>query len=48
MPAVWLGGEAQFADVPAHRAAYVTFLDERLAASDIFVEEALRARQLRV
>ena len=48
VPAVWLGGEAQFADVAAHRAAYVTFLEERLQASDIFVEEALRARQLRV
>lgn len=48
VPAVWLGGEAQFADVAAHRAAYVTFLDERLQASAIFVEEAFRARQSRV
>jgi hypothetical protein len=47
-PAAWLGGEAQFADTTAHRAAYVTYLDERLRASEVFMEEAIRARQLRV
>jgi len=48
VPAVWLGSEAQFADTTAHRAAYVTYLDQRLDASSIFVEEAIRARDLRV
>lgn len=48
VPAVWLGGEKQFADVTQHRAAYVAFLAGRLDASEIFVEEAIRARQLRV
>ncbi len=48
VPEVWLGSEAQFADTTAHRAAYVTYLDQRLYASSIFVEEAIRARDLRV
>jgi hypothetical protein len=48
IPAVWLSGEAQFPDAEAFRAAYVEYLDQRLAASNIFVEEAIRARQLRV
>ena len=46
IPAIWLGGEEQFGDVAAHRAAYVDYLTSRLAASSVFVEEAIRARDL--
>jgi hypothetical protein len=46
VPAAWLGSEPQFADEATHRAAYVNYLASRLAASSIFVEEALRAREL--
>ena len=48
VPDVWLGGEAQFPDAGAQRAAYVTYLAERLEASAVFVEEAIRARQSRL
>jgi hypothetical protein len=46
IPAAWLSSEPQFADETAHRAAYVDYLTGRLAASSVFVEEALRARDL--
>ncbi|MBS0448699.1 MAG: aminotransferase class I and II [Proteobacteria bacterium] len=44
LPDAWLAGEPAFADVDAHRAAYVGYLTRRLAAPHAFVEEALRAR----
>ncbi|HEX7770174.1 MAG TPA: HipA family kinase [Dokdonella sp.] len=44
VPDAWLGGEAPFADVAAHRAAYVDYLCRRLDAPHAFLEEALRAR----
>lgn len=44
VPAEWLGGEAIFADVEAHRQGYVEYLVTRLAAADIFVQEAKNAR----
>jgi HipA-like kinase len=44
IPDTWLGVEPAFADVTAHRAAYVEFLLRRLAAPRAFVEEAIDAR----
>ena len=44
IPAAWLLGEPAFADVEEHRAAYVTYLSERLQAPRLFVEEAAHAR----
>jgi hypothetical protein len=38
IPEVWLEDE------PSHRAAYVRYLIERLAAPRAFVEEAIRVR----
>jgi hypothetical protein len=42
VPDVWLVGEPTFADPIAHRAAYVEYLLERLAAPRAFVQEAAR------
>ena len=36
--------DVPFADVAAHRAAYVDYLLTRLAAAPVFIEEAARAR----
>jgi hypothetical protein len=47
-PDAWLAFDASAGDPPALRAAYVAYLTERLANSAIFVEEAVRARSLRV
>jgi hypothetical protein len=44
LPDVWLGGEAQFANTAEHRAGYVEYLSSRLAASEVFVKEAVNAR----
>ena len=44
VPDAWLGGDAPFADVATHRAAYADYLCRRLEAPHAFVEEALRAR----
>ncbi len=44
IPDVWLGREAIFSDHAAHREAYVRYLLTRLAASAVFVEEAIRAQ----
>jgi hypothetical protein len=44
VPEDWLAGEPRFASVGAHRAAYVSHLERRLAASSLFVTEAERAR----
>jgi hypothetical protein len=43
IPDAWLGGEP-FADVAAHRDAYVSYLLERLQAAPAFIEEGVRAR----
>jgi len=43
IPDSWLGDEPLFPDRAAHRAAYATYLRERLAAPRAFVEEAIRA-----
>lgn len=44
VPDDWLGDQAGFADADAHRAAYVDYFTQRLAAADRFVEEADRVR----
>jgi hypothetical protein len=44
IPETWLENDLLFADPETHRAAYITYLLDRLAASHIFVEEALHAR----
>lgn len=43
IPDVWLGQEALFANHAEHRAAYVAYLTQRLAAAPLFVEEAVKA-----
>src|SRR5437773_5973899 len=45
IPDSWLDGDSSFLDPVAHRVAYLDYLLDRLAHSDIFVEEALRARE---
>ena len=44
VPDVWLTSEEGFAGPDELRAAYVDYLQQRLAASTIFVEEAANAR----
>jgi hypothetical protein len=44
VPDAWLSGEPRFPTAAAHRAAYVRHLERRLAAADLFVQEAERAR----
>jgi hypothetical protein len=44
IPDAWLGDEPQFADHAEHRAAYLAYLLDRLAAPRAFVEEAIHAR----
>lgn len=48
IPEDWLGGEATFANVEAHRAAYLDFFTRRLASSQKFVQEAIGARTTHV
>ncbi len=43
IPAIWLAEEPVFANHAAHRAAYKTYLLDRLEQSSIFVEEAINA-----
>ncbi len=44
VPDAWLADEPNFASLAEHRAAYIAYLLNRLAAAHIFVEEALHAR----
>jgi hypothetical protein len=44
IPDAWLTADAGFADISQQRQAYQEFFTARLASSDIFVKEALRAR----
>ena len=44
IPDSWLDNDPLFAEPEDHRAAYTAYLLDRLAASSIFVEEALHAR----
>jgi hypothetical protein len=45
IPAEWLDNEPIFANVEEHRAGYLTYLQNRLDASEAFVEEAIHARR---
>jgi hypothetical protein len=44
IPSLWLESDPGFADQGSVRAAYLDFFVSRLQASDVFVEEAIRAR----
>lgn len=44
IPSSWLEDDAMYPDPEARREAYIAYLQDRLAASHIFVEEALHAR----
>ena len=44
IPAEWLNIDAPFETVEQHRAAYIQFLETRIAHSEIFVKEANHAR----
>ena len=44
IPDPWLDNDPLFVDSNAHRAAYISYLLDRLTYSHIFVEEAMRAR----
>ncbi|HVF10360.1 MAG TPA: hypothetical protein VNA16_06140, partial [Abditibacteriaceae bacterium] len=48
IPEDWLGDVAQFPNVEAHRAAYITYLLKRLEAPRAFSEETRHARTLHV
>lgn len=48
IPDVWLGDTTLFPDIGSHRAAYVTYLLNRIEQPRVFVEEAIRARTPRV
>jgi hypothetical protein len=43
IPQPWLENDPAFADLATHRAAYLDYLLDRLAHSQVFVEEATRA-----
>jgi hypothetical protein len=45
IPDEWLGGEAVFTDLAAHRAANVTYLWERLTGPRAWLQEAIAAQQ---
>jgi hypothetical protein len=44
IPDEWLPDDPGFDGKPAQRTAYVNFFTQRLAASNVFVQEAMRAR----
>ena len=46
IPDAWLGGDVPFPDAQSHRAAYVDYLVQRLAAPRAFVAEAVNARRV--
>ena len=48
VPAAWIENEPGFSGADSVRAAYVTFLENRLANRDVFVKEAIRARAERL
>jgi hypothetical protein len=48
IPESWLGDEPRFSSVEEHRAAYREYLMQRLAPPREWMEEAVRARALRV
>ena len=48
IPEAWLAEDPYFADVDAHRRAYVDYLVRRLEEPRNWLEEAVRARDARV
>lgn len=48
VPDAWLQYDSPFASAVEARAAYAAYLERRLAASSLFVEEAVRARSVLV
>jgi len=48
VPEAWLADDPGFESKSQQRDAYLNYFRARLAASDIFVEEALRARAAHV
>jgi hypothetical protein len=44
IPDEWLGNEELFSSKEAHRAGYLAWLNERLKATPVFIQEAERAR----
>jgi len=48
IPDAWLVGDSSFVGVDQHRDAYIEYLLSRLAASHVFLEEAINARSLYV
>jgi hypothetical protein len=48
IPDAWLADDAGFADKEAQRRAYLDFFLERLQGSEVFVQEAVRARSSHV
>lgn len=47
IPDIWLNGAGRFAGPAERRAAYAGYLQRRLEASEVFVQEAIRARSSR-
>ena len=45
IPDIWLSGESTFATPEEHRNAYRYFLESRIKESDVFLNEALHARE---
>ena len=44
VPESWLEEETFFSTIEEHRAAYITYLTERLRSRRVFVDEAIDAR----
>jgi len=48
IPDAWLAGDPSFGGIIQHREVYIEYLVRRLAASHVFLEEAINARSLYV
>lgn len=48
IPESWLGDEPRFADVEEHRAGYRAYLTQRLLSPRAWMEDAARARTIRI
>jgi HipA-like kinase len=48
IPDAWLAGDTSFGGIIQHREVYIEYLVRRLAASHVFLEEAINARSLYV
>jgi len=45
IPDAWLANESEFESLSMHRAAYIEFLQSRIANSQLFIKEAKHARE---